>query len=108
MNRTAVQSTRAIEWRLAPRSGGVLAGTVYVEPLGLRAIVSRDMGLWHLSVSHPKRYPTWDEIADARERFIPDDVTMAMLLPPKAEYVNLHETTMQLWQVKPESIGGTA
>lgn len=66
---------------------------------------------WHLSISHrsnllgpngrhpPGRYPTWDEIAEARYRFCPSDITMAMLLPPKDEYVNLHETTFHLWQI---------
>lgn len=76
--------------------------SVYVgrEPMG-------DRPLWHLSISHrtneasprPGRYPTWDEIRDARERFIPDEVTVAMLLPPKAEYVNVHQTTFHLWEI---------
>lgn len=64
--------------------------------------------LWHLSISHrtsgarpqPGRYPTWDEIRDARQRFIPDEVTVAMLLPPEAEYVNVHATTFHLWQIE--------
>lgn len=64
--------------------------------------------LWHLSISHrtngptprPGRYPTWDEIREARERFIPDEVTVAMLLPPKAEYVNVHGTTFHLWEIE--------
>jgi hypothetical protein len=58
----------------------------------------------HLSISHrtnhqpprPGRYPRWDEIADARERFCPPDVTMAMLLPPASEYVAIHDTTFHL------------
>lgn len=62
---------------------------------------------FHLSISHrisnadhkPGRYPTWDEIKDARYRFAPLDKTMAMLLPPQDEYVNLHETTFHLWEV---------
>lgn len=60
---------------------------------------------FHLSMSHrtsdtkPGRYPTWDEIYDARYRFCPLDRTMAMLLPPQDEYVNLHETTFHLWEV---------
>ena len=67
---------------------------------------------WHISVSHrtrivdpdtkrpmPGRLPTWDEMKEARYRFAPDNVTMAMLLPPKALYVNVHPTTLHLWQV---------
>jgi hypothetical protein len=55
--------------------------------------------LWHLSISEPSRYPTWDEIADARYQLIPDDVTMAMLLPPPDEYVNVHNNCFHLWQI---------
>jgi hypothetical protein len=54
---------------------------------------------WHMSISHEDRYPTWDEIADARYELIPNHVTMAFLLPPKEEYVNLHKHTFHLWQV---------
>ncbi|MEW6104774.1 MAG: hypothetical protein AB1563_00180 [Bacillota bacterium] len=54
---------------------------------------------WHMSISHPTRYPTWDEIRDARYAFVPDEVTMAMLLPPRSEYVNVHENCFHLWQV---------
>lgn len=67
----------------------------------------RSRMVWHLSISHrtneatphPGRYPSWDEITEARYRFVPDDVTMAMLLPPRAEYVNVHATTFHLWEV---------
>ena len=54
------------------------------EPLG------RDGALaWHLSISHPSRYPTWDEIKTARYELTPPEVTMVMVLPPPEEYVNL-------------------
>lgn len=74
----------------------------------LSAFLAREGGSWHLSISHrrrtkrglvPGRNPRWDEIKDARYRFAPPDVTMAMLLPPEAEYVNAHETTFHLWEV---------
>lgn len=74
----------------------------------LTVFVSRDDGLFHLSISHrtndhppvPGRYPTWDEIKEARYLFAPAEVTMAMLLPPESEFVNVHETTFHLWEVK--------
>lgn len=63
---------------------------------------------WHLSIAFKSkrllgntggRLPTWEEIHDARYKFIPDDVTMGMLLPPRAEYVNVHKTTMHLHEI---------
>ena len=53
---------------------------------------------WHLSIAHPLRYPTWDEVAHARYKLLPGNITMAMLLPPQAEYLNLHENTFQMWE----------
>ena len=57
---------------------------------------------WHLSISHISRVPTWDEIKEARYMFCPDEVHMAMILPPKAEFVNLHKTTMHLYEIEKE------
>lgn len=80
----------------------------------LTVIVSRHpkAKLWHLSISHrlslldpkterplPGRYPTWDEIKEARYSLLPDSAQMAMILPPKAEYVNVHPTTFHLYEV---------
>lgn len=54
---------------------------------------------WHLSISRTDRYPVWDEIKDARYALIPDECTMAMLLPPKGEYVNLHPNCFHLHEI---------
>lgn len=55
---------------------------------------------WHLSIAHPTRYPTWDEIVAARYELVPDNVTMAQLLPPSHEYVNVHRNTFHLWEIE--------
>jgi len=57
-------------------------------------------GRWHLSISHPGRYPTWDEIKEARYQLVPNNVTMAMLLPPKEQYVNVHANCFHLWEIR--------
>lgn len=67
---------------------------------GMTLIVSIDNGRWHLSIAHPDRDPTWKEIHDARYKFVPDEVTMVMFLPPKAQYVNLHEHCFHLWEIR--------
>lgn len=79
----------------------------------LMAIVSQELGKWHASISHrsrllspfdgspiPGRYPSWDELAHARYALLPDDRTFGILLPPKAEYVNLHPTCFHLYEVE--------
>jgi hypothetical protein len=70
---------------------GRLRVLVGIEPLG-----------WHMSISFTNhngvltRYPTWDEIADARDWLLPDDIGFVMHLPPADEYVALHDTTFHL------------
>jgi len=66
---------------------------------GMRAIVSRDDGKWHLSVSRPNRYPVWDEIKQTRYDLIPDNVYMAMILPPKDDFVDVHPNCFHLWEI---------
>lgn len=72
----------------------------YKTSNGCSVIVSsREYGRWHLSIAHPRRYPTWDEIKDARYRLVPDDVHMVMALPPKKFYLNLHPNAFHLWEL---------
>jgi hypothetical protein len=54
---------------------------------------------WHLSISRRDRYPVWNEIKAARYALIPEECTMAMLLPPKDEYVNLHPNCFHLHEI---------
>lgn len=67
----------------------------------LRVLTSYEQNRWHLSISHPHRNPRWKEIKEARYDLLPDDTTMAQLLPPKAQYVNLHPHTFHLWEIQP-------
>jgi len=62
-------------------------------------LVGRERGKWHLSISHPTRLPTWEEIKMARYALIPDNVWMAMLLPPSGAYINICENCFHLWEV---------
>lgn len=65
----------------------------------LSIFVSRSTHGWHVSVAHPNRYPTWDEMADIRYALVPDSVTMALVLPPTAQYINAHPNVFQMWEI---------
>lgn len=54
---------------------------------------------WHISVSCPKRLPTYDEIKSARYSLAPAGVTMAMIFPPPEEFVNLHPNCLHLYEI---------
>lgn len=58
-----------------------------------------DAGKHHISISHTKRLPTWDEVKASRG-LVPDDVTMAMLLPPGEDYINIHNFCFHLWEIR--------
>ena len=62
-------------------------------------IVGQEQGDWHLSIAHPKRLPTWDEVKEVRYLLIPDKIRMALILPPKKEYVNVHNYCFHLWEI---------
>lgn len=82
----------------------------------LTACVCAELGgsgpRWHLSISHrtnearpkPGRYPTWDEIKDARYRFMPAEIYVAQILPPPDEFISVMDTTFHLWQI-PDEVG---
>jgi len=68
---------------------------------------TRGEARWHLSISHPTRHPTWDEIKTARYRLLGPDLVMAMVLPRAEDYVNVPEQdhVMQLWQLLGDAEG---
>ena len=71
---------------------------------GCRILVSQQRVGWHLSISKPHKLPTWEEVRDARYALIPDEATMALLLPPQSEYVNVHEFCLQMYEIPSEYI----
>jgi len=58
---------------------------------------------WHLSISRPDHYPSWDEIKLARYDLLPANITMALIFPPPEEYVNIHPNCFHLHQMPNES-----
>jgi hypothetical protein len=62
----------------------------------------RIRGKWHLSIAHPKRNPTWDDIVRVRYALVPDECWMAQILPPRKEYLNLHQHCFHLYEIDPD------
>jgi hypothetical protein len=54
---------------------------------------------WHLSISHPDRFPTWNEINEARDRLLPDDVFFCLPHPPKKYWLSVHPNCFHLWEL---------
>lgn len=60
----------------------------------------------HISISHPTRDPTWEEIASARYTLLPKLKDCVMVLPPEDEYANLHEHCFHVHLLRSLSPGG--
>jgi hypothetical protein len=60
----------------------------------------------HLSISHPDRDPTWDEITAARYALLPRLRDCVLLLPPEDEYVNVHEHCFHVHLLRNLAPGG--
>jgi len=66
----------------------------------LRLFVSVDDHVLHMSISHPTRYPTWDEILRTRYKFFDAKTEMVMYMPKKEEYVNIHQNCFHLYELR--------
>lgn len=70
---------------------------------GKTIIINNEDGVWHLSVSanHTLGYY---EIKDIRYKFMPDDMGVAQIFPPRNQFVNLHENCFHLWELTKEEM----
>jgi hypothetical protein len=82
-------------WLLAAERNGLLEPNTKRFRMGkVQIMVSpphQNRG-WHMSISREDHYPSWDEVAKAWYGLIPgaEASTGVMVLPPKVEYVNVH------------------
>lgn len=87
------------------QNGGVIPSFAW-RGGGLVVMLSRDDTrhgpLYHMSISHKHRYPTWDEIAAARYAILPATIDMMMVLPQASDYVAIHPNCFHLWETPAE------
>jgi hypothetical protein len=86
-------------WRMV-RDG--LDGAAYRHHDGRAAILSGnregDGRRWlHLSVSRASRLPSWADLTDARDAFLPPDRYAYQVFPPRPLWVNLNPNVLHLW-----------
>lgn len=62
-------------------------------------VIASDQGGWeHVSVSHPYRCPTWDEMAQVAALFWDAEDTVIQFRPPASDYVNCHPYCLHWWR----------
>jgi len=61
--------------------------------------INKEDGLWHLSVvtKHPIGYY---ELKDVRYKFMPNNMHVAQIFPPRKEFVNIHENCYHLYELE--------
>lgn len=96
---------RAVMLRLPPGTKSYTLGECRVILSRDDLQDGRDVGLilpgrWHLSISHPDRYPTWDEIVEARDRLLPQDLHFCMVLPPREFWMSIHRNCFHLYELR--------
>jgi hypothetical protein len=81
---------------------------VYETDTNLTILVGREgddkVTRLHLSISHPQRYPSWDEIKEARNALLPSSKDFAMIFPREGDYVNIHAYCFHLWEIKGDEL----
>lgn len=94
--------------RIEPKLKAYKAGKIQIM-VGWHPVMG-----WHMSISHPEHYPTWDEVANARYQLMPSDIEFGMMLPPPDAYINIHNFCFHLHEMpinvdtlpKPSTISG--
>ena len=62
-------------------------------------VICSDGGGWeHVSVSLPKRCPTWEEMCFIKGLFWGEGDVVVQYHPAKVDYVNLHPFCLPLWR----------
>ena len=64
----------------------------------LQVIASDGLGWDHVSVSHAKRCPTWEEMCWIKDLFFEPEETAVQFHPPESVYVNNHPFCLHLWR----------
>lgn len=74
------------------------------EYKGKTIFINKEDGLWHLSVSanHPLGY---FEMKEVRYKFMPNDMQVAQIFPPREQFVNIHENCYHLFQLNESEEG---
>lgn len=72
--------------------------TGFFEYKGKAIVVNNEEGLWHLSVSanHTLGYY---ELKEIRYKFMPNNMHVAQIFPPREEFVNVHPNCFHLLEL---------
>lgn len=100
LNRTYLGRPIPFDWVIAQIGKD---GAAYRHMLSELTVIEsgakeQDNRRWlHVSVSHPRRLPTWDELKTVKAIWIGDDKDAYQVLPKASKYVNIDPHCLHLW-----------
>lgn len=65
---------------------------------GKEIFINKEMGNWHLSVA-AKHTLGYYELKEIRYKFMPDNMQVAQIFPPREEFVNFHQNCFHLYEL---------
>lgn len=51
----------------------------------------------HVSMSHDKSLPTYEEMKEVKHIFVGDERTAVQIFPKRSQHVNIHDFCLHLW-----------
>lgn len=86
--------------RFQLKDGGIGGGSGWVTIKGkMFGVIFSDGGGWdHVSVSHPNRCPTWEEMCIIKDIFFREDECCVEYHPANKNYVNIHAYCLHIWK----------
>ena len=67
--------------------------------IGVLHILASDGEGWdHVSVSTPKKIPTWKQMCQVKALFWGPEDCVIQYHPPSSEYINIHPNCLHLWR----------
>lgn len=106
IRRTTFWQEKHLRAPIRPVGYEIVLNRWFIEPYRLQVIssvgwygddVETADAWWHVSVSHPKRTPTWEKMGLVKETLLGITSDAYMVYPPESEYVNLHENVLHWW-----------
>lgn len=70
-----------------------------------KVLATWDLDWEHVSISLPRRCPTWAEMCRMKDLFWEPDEAVMQLHPPTDDYVNYHPFCLHLWRPGDDAVG---
>ena len=98
------KKTKDIKKQLKEIESPIIGALAYTYTGGCKVIKNKERGFWHITIKHPSRNPTIEEICEITYALLPENARAMMLIPPKNVYIkNVYE--FRIWEMpnKPDN-----